>query len=147
MGGELFIILQIAMCVLGTVGFAVTMKAPRHTLKYIAFGGLICAGIDGIISLKANAFLSCLIAMLVLSLYCEIVARIIKEPTTVVLMPSTIPLLPGSSIYYAMLYAINGDKNLFTKYASTTLLAGLGIALGAVISSTLVKIFMPLNRR
>ncbi|MDE5964496.1 MAG: threonine/serine exporter family protein, partial [Eubacterium sp.] len=53
--------------------------------------------------------------------------------------PSTIPLLPGSSIYYTMFWAINGDKESMNKYASSTLLSGLGIALGAVIASAIVK--------
>lgn len=147
MGGELSIILQIVTCVSGTLGFAVTMKAPKHTLVYIALGGLICAAIERALSQKTNDFFACFFAMLVLSLYCEAVARIIKEPTTVTLMPSTIPLLPGSAIFYAMLYAVNGEKELFLKYASSTLLAGLGIALGAVISSAAVKILTHIFKR
>ena len=136
------IIIQILTCVLGTIGFAVTMRAPRKTLLYIAIGGLISAGIERTLSLFFNDFISCLIAMIVLSLYCEIIARIIKSPTTVTLMPSTIPLLPGSAIYYTMFWAINGNKELLIKNATSTLLAGLGIALGAVIASTIVKFIL-----
>ena len=136
------IIIQILTCVLGTIGFAVTMRAPRKTLLYIAIGGLISAGIERTLSIFFNDFISCLIAMIVLSLYCEIIARIIKSPTTVTLMPSTIPLLPGSAIYYTMFWAINGNKELMIKYATSTLLAGLGIALGAVIASTIVKFIL-----
>ena len=68
------------------------------------------------------------------------IARIKKIPTTIIIMPSTIPLLPGSSIYYAMLYAITSDNNKFLSYAKSTLLTGLGISLGAVIGSVLIKI-------
>lgn len=77
--------------------------------------------------------------MLVLSLYCEIIARIIKEPTTITLVPSTIPLLPGSAIYYTMLSLINSDMAGAKSYGNSTILTGLGIALGAVISSTIIK--------
>ncbi len=141
------IIIQILTCVLGTIGFAVTMRAPRKTLLYIAIGGLISAGIERTLSLFFNDFISCLIAMIVLSLYCEIIARIIKSPTTVTLMPSTIPLLPGSAIYYTMFWAINGDKERMIKYATSTLLAGLGIALGAVIASTIVKFILLFQKK
>ena len=141
MGDDMDIIIQIIMCLTGTLAFAVTMKAPKSTLKYIAIGSLISASIERTLSLYTNDFFSCLAAMIALNLFCETIARIIKEPTTVTLMPSTIPLLPGSAIYYTMFYAINGKKDLMIRSALSTLLAGLGIALGAVISSAAVKIF------
>lgn len=141
MGDDMDIIIQIIMCITGTLAFAITMKAPKSTLKYIAVGSLLSATIERTLSLYTNDFFACLAAMVALNLFCEIIARIIKEPTTVTLMPSTIPLLPGSAIYYTMLYAINGEKDLMLKSALSTLMAGLGIALGAVISSAVVKIF------
>lgn len=142
MGNVMVIILQIIMSVTGTIAFAVTMKAPKDTLKYIAAGSILSAATERILSLYTNDFFACLTSMIALSLFCEIIARIIKEPTTVIIMPSTIPLLPGSSIYYTMLYAIDGEKELMLNYANATLFAGLGIALGAVISSAAVKIFL-----
>lgn len=147
MGDEMYLILQIVMCVLGTLAFAVTMKAPKRAIIYILIGALISSAIERILSLYINDFLSCFAAMTAISLYCEIISRIIKEPATITLMPSTIPLLPGSAIYYTMLYAINGDKNLMLKYAASTLLTTTGIALGAIISSALVKIIIMLKKR
>lgn len=147
MGDELDIAIQIICCTLGTLAFAITMKAPKHTMIYIAIGGLITAGIERGLSLQTNDFFSCFTAMVVLSIFCEITARMIKEPTTIILIPSTIPLLPGSSIYYTMLYAINGDSRLMKSYAYSTVLAGLGIALGAVLSSAIVKIIFVLKKK
>ncbi|MCM1115149.1 MAG: threonine/serine exporter family protein [Clostridium sp.] len=140
------LIIQITTCVLGTIAFAITMNAPKKALLFISVGGIISASIERILSLYTNDFSACFTAMLALCFYCEITARIIKEPTTITLMPSTIPLLPGSSIYYTMLSAINGDMNLVIQYGKSTLLAGLGIALGAVISSTVIKIIYALKK-
>ncbi|MGN1124045.1 MAG: threonine/serine exporter family protein, partial [Eubacterium sp.] len=56
-----------------------------------------------------------------------------------ILMPSTIPLLPGSAIYYTMFYMIASNNELMLKYAKSTAFAGLGIALGAIISSMLLR--------
>lgn len=116
------------------------MKVPKKILIYVTIGGLISASIERILSQTNGDFVSCLTAMVCLAIYCEITARMIKEPVTVILMPSTIPLLPGSSIYYAMFYAINVNTDMFLKYSKSTLYAGLGIGLGAVISSTAVRI-------
>lgn len=115
------------------------MKAPKKSLIYISIGALISTSIERTLSMYTDDFLTCFIAMLVLSLYCEIIARIIKEPTTITLVPSTIPLLPGSAIYYTMLSLINNDMAGAKSYGKSTILTGLGIALGAVISSTIIK--------
>ena len=115
------------------------MKSPKKSLIFISVGALISTSIERILSRYTDDFFTCFIAMLVLSLYCEIIARIIKEPTTITLVPSTIPLLPGSAIYYTMLSLINSDMAGAKSYAKSTILTGLGIALGAVISSTIIK--------
>lgn len=147
MGDELAIITQVISCVIGTLAFAITMKASKRTLIFIALGSLITSGIERGLSLHTNDFLSCLTAMTALGLFSEIIARIIKEPTTVILIPSTIPLLPGSSIYYTMLYAINGDNMTMKAYAISTIYAGLGIALGAVISPAITKAIIAIIKR
>jgi uncharacterized membrane protein YjjB (DUF3815 family) len=137
--------IKIIVCTIGTIAFAITMNCPKLTLKYITIGGFITASIDNILAPVTNDFLSCLVAMIILTLYCEIIARIIKEPTTITLVPSTIPLLPGSSIYYTMLHCISGDKSQIIFYATKTLFAGLGIALGTVISTTAIKIYFKIK--
>ncbi|MCH5321529.1 MAG: threonine/serine exporter family protein [Eubacterium sp.] len=133
-------VIEIISCVLGTIAFSVIMKVPKNSLIIVAIGGTISATIERMITGFYGDFAGCLISMICLSFYCEFMARIVKIPTTVILMPSTIPLLPGSSIYYAMFYATQSDTKLFVGYIKLTLYAGLGIALGAVISSTVIKI-------
>lgn len=133
-------IIQIICCIIGTIGFSIIMKVPKKSLIFVVPGAAITATAEHILSGLYGEFAACMIAMICLSFYCELIARIIKTPTTVTLMPSTIPLLPGSSIYYAMFYAAQSDTKLFVSYAKSTLYAGLGIALGAVISATIVQI-------
>lgn len=133
-------ILKIIFCVIGSLAFAVTMKVPKKSILFVAVGAFISAAVENLLTDFYGNFVACLAAMVCLSFYCELTARILKQPTTVILMPSAIPLLPGSAIYYAMFYAIQSNTGLFTHYAKITLFTGLGIALGAIISSTLVKV-------
>lgn len=133
-------IFKILYCIIGTLAFSITMKAPKKSLIFIIIGAAISSTVESVLSEFYSDFISLLMAMICLSFFCELMARILKIPTTVLLMPSTIPLLPGSSIYYAMFYAIQSDTHQFTAYAKSTLYSGLGIALGAVISSTIIKI-------
>ncbi|MGN0522131.1 MAG: threonine/serine exporter family protein [Eubacterium sp.] len=131
---------EIIFCVIGAFAFSIIMKAPKKCLISILFGGIISAGVYQILFESYGELLSCMIAMMCTVFYSEIMARVLKEPSTVILMPSTIPLLPGSSIYYTMLYGVLSDSDGFLRYGKATLFAGLGIALGAVISSIIVNI-------
>lgn len=133
-------ITEILLSTLGSFFFAITMKAPKSSLLYIIIGAGISSSIYAILS-GYTELISCMMAMLCLSLYCEMMARALKIPAIIILMPSTIPLLPGSSIYYAMLYAIGGNNKIFLHYLSMTIYAGIGISLGAIISSILIKLF------
>lgn len=131
---------EILFCTLGSIFFAFGMKVPKNCILYVAVGSLITASCEIGLSSYYGELITCCTAMICLVIFCEMIARIKKIPTTIILMPSTIPLLPGSSIYYAMLYAITSDNNKFLSYAKSTVLTGLGISLGAVIATVIIKI-------
>ena len=76
--------------------------------------------------------------MICICVYSEIFARVAKTPSNVILIPSTIPLLPGGNLYYSLSCLIRGDGSGFSHYTKETVLAGLGIALGAVVVSIVV---------
>ncbi|MCD7796971.1 MAG: threonine/serine exporter family protein [Clostridiales bacterium] len=80
-------------------------------------------------------------------IYCELTARILEIPVTVILMPSTIPLLPGSTIYYTMLYAVKSDTDKMLEYVKATISAGLGIALGATVSTIIIRLAVSLAKK
>lgn len=131
---------EIIACVIGTLSFAVLLKVPKKLLFNATFGGLISASILYFLeSSGRNVFVAVLCAMISVAVYSEIIARIRKTPATVILLPSTIPLLPGSKIYYAMQNAVNGNTEMFDYYAAQTLKIATGLGLGAVIVAVLVK--------
>lgn len=131
---------EIIACVFGTLAFAVLLKVPKTLLFYAAFGGLISASISYFLSSSGkNAFITSLFAMTAVAIYSEIMARIKKTPATVILLSSTIPLLPGSTIYHAMQNAVNGNTEQFDLYAAQTVQTATGLGLGAVIVAVLVK--------
>lgn len=131
---------EIIACVIGTLSFAVLLKVPKELLFYATFGGLISASILYFLeSSGKNVFVAVLSAMISVALYSEIIARIRKTPATVILLPSTVPLLPGSKIYYAMQNAVNDNTEMFNYCAAETLKIATGLGLGAVIVAVLVK--------
>lgn len=131
--------LNIITCVLGTLGFSILLKVSRRKLILSVLGGALSAVSYFILIQKGSTvFTATFIAMVCISVYSEILARATKTPSNVILLPSTIPLLPGGALYYSLSYLIHGDKSSFAHYAGETALTGLGIALGAIVVSIAV---------
>lgn len=133
--------LEVITCVLGTLGFCVILNVSKRKLFYSVFGGLISSVLFVLLTnLGAGTFEAVFISMLVISVYSEALSRITKTPANIILLPASIPLLPGGSLYYMMSFLVHFDRENFVFYAKETALTGLGIALGAVVISIIVKI-------
>lgn len=78
-----------------------------------------------------------LIPTIVGTLYAEVIARIVKAPTIVFLIPAVIPLTPGGTLYYTMSAIVEGDMVKAQKQGEITLLVALGIAVGIVFISVI----------
>ncbi len=133
--------LEVITCVLGTLGFCVILNVSKRKLFYSVFGGLISSVLLVLLTnLGAGTFEAVFISMLVISVYSEALSRITKTPANIILLPASIPLLPGGSLYYMMSFLVHFDRENFVFYAKETALTGLGIALGAVVISIIVKL-------
>lgn len=133
--------LEVTTCVLGTLGFCVILNVSKRKLFYSVFGGLISSVLLVLLTnLGAGTFEAVFISMLVISVYSEALSRITKTPANIILLPASIPLLPGGSLYYMMSFLVHFDRENFVFYAKETALTGLGIALGAVVISIIVKL-------
>ena len=53
---------------------------------------------------------------------------------------STVPLLPGSAIYYAMQYLLWGQPDQAVAYAAQTLQIATGMGLGAVLVAVPIRL-------
>jgi uncharacterized membrane protein YjjB (DUF3815 family) len=62
--------------------------------------------------------------------YAELLAHWMRSPTTLFVIPAIIPLVPGSSLYYAMSSAVQRDLTNAREYGSQTLELALAIAAG-----------------
>lgn len=130
---------EILACIAGTFGFSVIIKVSKQKIIYTVLGGAVSASISLFLMKRGvNSFISTFTAMTAVAAYSEILARITKTPASVILLPSTIPLLPGGYLYYTMNYLINFDKSKFLYYAKETAYAGFGIALGGLFVSIIV---------
>ncbi len=142
-------ILQCIYAFIGCIGFTFIFRIHKH-LKFAVIGSII-GTIGWIIYLSTNylnnVFLQSFIAMLVVALSSELLARICKAPATIFIVIGCFPLVPGSGIYYTMLYAVQGLNDAFANSFLSTLGIGISIALAILISSTIFNVYKTIKSK
>ena len=137
-----FVIESLA-CAVGCIGFSFLFNVRGKGLILCIVGAIICWGVYVLVLMMGgNDNAAMLIGSIVAAIYAEIMARVRKCPAIGFLVLGLLPLIPGSSLYYTMNYAVRGEMNLFaTKGMSTVVLAGL-MAAGVLLVSTSVRMWI-----
>jgi len=86
-------------------------------------------------------FACCLVGTMVSAAFAEIMARIRKYPAISYLIIAVLPLIPGSSIYYTALGAMQGNMSRFVYYGTETLGTAGAMAVGILLVSTCMRIW------
>ena len=124
-------LLQLLTAFTGSMGFALLFGLRRRYIFTASLGGMLAWGVYlACRFLSLSTFLSCLVAAAFAIFYAEFLARLQKTPATLFVVPAIIPLVPGSSLYYAMSYAVRGDAVSAGTAGTETLLSALAIAAG-----------------
>ena len=129
-------------CVVGSLGFSFLFNVRGKGLILCMLGGVLCWGVyDLVLILGGDDNAAMLLGSIVAAIYAEIMARVRKCPAIGFLVMALLPLIPGSSLYYTMNYAVRGDMAMFaSKGMSTIVLAGL-MAAGVLLVSTSVRMW------
>lgn len=127
----------------GTVGFSILLNAPKRMLLPAATTGVI--GYMLYLALMEfagfGAMSSYFIASAFMSVLCEIMARIMRMPSTIFLLSSLVPLVPGYTIYRAMLFLVENNGSAAAATALDAVQGVAAIAIGAVVSSVCFRAF------
>lgn len=142
-------LIQILMVVIGSVGFAIFFNIEKSKIPSVAIGGLISWVIYLICFERTNSiFTSTFISSIAVSIYSEIMARVIKSPANIFLIASIIPLLPGGSFYYTMSAALDMNVELFKLKGFETFIIVLAIVTGVVIGCFIfIQVFNSLKKK
>ena len=133
------VISQLVTSFIGSLGFALMFGLAKRHLFTASMGGMLSWGVYlAVMGLNGSVFVGNLAASVFAMVYAKLLARLHKCPTTLFIIPSIIPLVPGSSLYYAMSYAVRGDTQSAGYYGHQTLMIVLAIAAG-ISFTTAVK--------
>lgn len=132
---------QILMGGLGTLGFNLLFHIRGKKLVLATLGGVISwavfLALEPVLPGEAVRYF---VSAAVVTAYGEILARVEKTPTTTFLVPSIIPLIPGSALYYTMNYALNKQWSQFAGQAFYTVQLALALAVGIIAVTTAVRL-------
>ena len=135
-------LIQILMGGIGTLGFSLLFNVRGRKLFFATLGGLLSwAAFLLLETWFPGEAVRYFLSTAAITVYCEVLARVEKTPTTTFLVPVIIPLIPGSALYYTMNYALNEQWRIFAKQAFYTLELALALAVGIIAVTTIVRIW------
>ncbi|MBO5415380.1 MAG: threonine/serine exporter family protein [Clostridia bacterium] len=140
--------IQIIMGFIGSLGFAFLFNIRGKRLVFASLGGLLSWLLFVLFgNFLADEALRYFLVAMILSAYAEVMARILKTPTTTFIATSIIPLVPGSALYYTMAHAFEGDAENFITKAIYTLQLSCALALGVVVVTAFTRLMYRLRRK
>lgn len=122
-------------------GFGYIFHIRGKLLFITPIGGVIIwAGYLLLENVTSQIIVRTFLATMIVAVFCEIIARVMKTPVTVFMIISILPLVPGSGIYYTMQACIKSDYSAFIEKGIETIGIAGAIAVGMLIISTVFKI-------
>lgn len=141
-------LLQILCAFIGSLSFGILFNVRKWRLVFAGIGGLLSWALFVVLSkFIPNEPINYFIVALVISFYAEIMARVLKTPTTTFITTSLIPLIPGGSLYYTMAYAFESNGEMFASKALYTLELASALALGIIVAATATKIYFKVKSK
>ena len=126
-----YLLIQLVTAFLGSLGFSLLFGLRKRHLLTAALVGFLAWGIYLLAEWALHSpFLANLLAAAFAVLCAELLAKLFKCPATLFVLPGIVPLVPGSSLYYAMSCAVRKDFEMAHSYGTATLESALAIAAG-----------------
>ena len=136
-------LLQILAGGVGSLGFACLFNIRGKRLAVATLGGVLSWFLFVIFSyLIPSDPINYFLVSFLISLFAEVMARVMKTPTTTFITTSLVPLIPGGSLYYTMAYGFQGQATRFVTKGVATLALAAALALGIIIAATLTKLVL-----
>lgn len=141
-------LIQLLMGYLGSLGFGILYNLRGRRLLFASLGGLLAWAVYLLVSLATPSPYPCAFAASVaITLYSELIARIIKTPITGLLGAAVIPLIPGAGLYRAVSALMLKNTELAAQHGTYTLLFAASMAAGITLTTLLFRMFLTNIRR
>ena len=141
-------ILQLTTAFVGSLGFAMLFHVKKERLLLASLGGLLAWGVYLLVGqMSDQEVVRYFVASVVLTVYAETLARLVKCPATLFIVTASIPLSPGGSLYRTMQYFMLNDLEAFSLQALTTVLLAVAIAAGMLLPTAIFQLGRRVRQR
>ena len=134
--------IQVLAAFTGSAGFALAynFREKKHILTAGLGGaaGWLCYLI--VFHISGNEYLAGFAGTVLCSFYSEAAARFLKTPATGLLIVTSLPMIPGASLYRCMQHLLRSETELFRQEGSYTVLFATCMAAGFVFSGIVVHL-------
>lgn len=138
-------VIQIITCMLGAMGFSVIFNVRGRKLFATGAGGALSQIVYLLVLHQYDdKVLSLFAATIVMGFLGEILARMIKTPVTILLVPMLIPLIPGSDLFYTTSYLVQGMTQECAESLSLVVKEAGAIAFGIILVTSSVQVIIKL---
>ncbi len=129
-------------------GFSVMFNMPKRLIP--------CAGISGvaatlpyllILQSGGGLILAVIAGSIAVGLTAEFFAYYTRNPSSIFTIPGIIPLVPGYSLYYAMLYLVQNNVDQAAQKGAEAVITAISIACGIAISMSIKREFTAIKNR
>lgn len=125
----------------GAIG--ILYRIPRSLLLYGGLVGMVSWLIMySTVQAGGNIILADFFGSVAVGALAELLARLLKKPATVFIIPGFIPLVPGGEAYTTILHMVEGRYLDGVSMGMRTVMTGGAIAFGLFVSSTLCRLII-----
>lgn len=127
---------------IGTVMIALLFHAPKKSILLCGLIGMFGYGVFlGVRAGLHNALAAYFLATCVLSALSEAMARRRKEPATIFMCVSILPLIPGQGLYETIASLVDKNYQAFLEKGTDTLLVVVTICAAIALTTQIYRIF------
>lgn len=133
----------------GTLGYAIMLNAPKRTVlpaSLIALLGYVIYAVLYQLT-PVGEISSYFIATVIISVICELEARVMRMPSTIFLLTALVPLVPGYTFYCVMQAMVENNGPAVASYGLKAVQIVAVIAVGAAVTSVLFRTITGLKYR
>lgn len=121
------------------LGIGAVYQIRRDYLLYAGLGGALARIVFLLVkSCTAESFIYNFFAAMAAALYAECLAYLTKNPSTMFLYPSIIPLTPGRAFYFTVIGLILRNRDYINEYLVTCVHSLVGMGLGFAVVSVVM---------
>lgn len=141
-------LMQMVMGCIGAVGFAVLFNVHRSKLGIIALASAVSwMGFALCMLCNTGIFWAMFCGTAVAAIISEVLARVVRVPVLLLLVPILIPLIPGGDLYHMMSNLVRGHADAAVHYGRLLLLQASAIALGIIVTASVMSVIIGFKAR